>query len=505
MTKFTQIRQVVGGVSVRTFLIITLGLAAIVRLVGLTKASIWHDEGYTMMLAPMPLAEIIERTARDVHPPLYYLKLHVWMSLFGSSELSARGFSLVLGVATVAIVYLLVRQLVTEAAARLAAIFVAIGPFAVRYSQEARMYAMASFLITLSTYALVKALKSNSWNWWGLYGLSIAAALYTHYYAVFVIPIHLGYAWWHYGNLRKLLSNLRWWAANLLGAGLFALWLPTAYAQFSRVQGGFWIPEPTVMTLPRSLAQLLTFTDLSDVPNAVTVTLTAVAVVATGWMLVRWKAYRRGTVLLAAIAIVPPVLVVLISLGRPVYVDRYFVYCAIAAYALIGVAIATSSYLRRNPAKQLAVTALVVALFAAGNYAVYVQANHQMRAIGNYVTEHYELGDSVVSGELYTYFDFSYYNHTGAELQLLAPNGLSGHGESSLIYDRADEIVVKSLADVRPVSGRVWLVGKTGDKDYYKQVPASWRQVGAPIQAGYCEARLYQVDAAPIAASFRVY
>lgn len=484
----------------RVAIALILGLAALTRWVGLGQSSVWHDEGYTMMLSAMPLAEIIERTGRDVHPPLYYLAIHTWSLIFGTSEIAVRGFSLVCGVGCVALIYVLVRRLMNERAGRLAALMVACGPFVIRYSQEARMYALVALLVTAASYVLVRALEGKAARWWVLYALLLAAALYTHYYAVFIIPVHIGYAWYRRGGLNHLLRDGRWWSANLAAAGLFALWLPVAYGQFSRVQGGFWIPEPTITTLPNSLLQLMTFTDLALIPPLLKVMLLAVVLGGLAAMLVRWRQHRQTLGLLAGWTLLPPLAVLAASLARPVYVDRYFVYSAVAAYALIGIAIAMSAYLGRRPRLQIASLALVLLIFGYGRFQVWDQSDHQMRTVGSHVSANYLPGDAVVSGELYTFFDFSYYNKSGQELQLLAPDGLTGYGESSLIYDRADQIVVRSLGDVRPASGRVWVVGKTGQHDYFNRVPSSWRQVGPPFEAGYAAARLYQVDSRPIAA-----
>src|SRR5205085_11489261 len=93
-----------------------LVLGAALRFIDIAKSSIWHDEGYTMMLVPQPVADIITRTGRDVHPPLYYLALHYWTLVFGSSETAARGMSAILSLGTVVVGYLLVRRLVSESA-----------------------------------------------------------------------------------------------------------------------------------------------------------------------------------------------------------------------------------------------------------------------------------------------------------------------------------------------------------------------------------------------------
>ena len=146
---------------VKWYLAIVIAIGAVARLVYITKADIWHDEGYTMMITGFSPVEIIERTARDVHPPLYYLATHFWQLLFGTSELAARSFSAACGLVTIVLAYLLMRKLFTEGTARLAALFVALGPFAVRYSDEARMYGLAAMLAVAATYVLVRIATSK--------------------------------------------------------------------------------------------------------------------------------------------------------------------------------------------------------------------------------------------------------------------------------------------------------------------------------------------------------
>ena len=57
----------------------------------LGKQSLWFDEGLSVNFASRPLAELIDTLMyRDIHPPLYYLLLHFWMPLAGTSEWAVR-------------------------------------------------------------------------------------------------------------------------------------------------------------------------------------------------------------------------------------------------------------------------------------------------------------------------------------------------------------------------------------------------------------------------------
>ncbi|TAK89690.1 phospholipid carrier-dependent glycosyltransferase [Patescibacteria group bacterium] len=467
-----------------TWVYLVTAVAAIPRFYNITKASIWHDEGYTMMLAPMGVVEILERTARDVHPPLYYVTLHYWMFLFGTSELAARSLSAVCLLLAIPLTYLLMRRLFHSRAAAIATLLVAFSPFLIRYSQEARMYGMVALLLLFATYSLVRALQDKQKLWWVLYALAIAAGLYTHYYAVFLIAAH----WVYVTSLTNSkpnsgLKNRWWWGSNVLAAGLFALWLPVAYAQFSRVQGGFWIQEPTLSTLPNTILQFLVFSPVDWLPVWIKVAVGLTLVAATIALWVTAKKHRSATVLVAAYALVAPLTVFALSFGRPIYIDRYFVFASIGFCCLVAAIVVHGWLLSNRPRVQNALVGGLLILSVIGIGSVYSQATHQMREVGKLVSTNYVPGDEIVSGELYTFFDFSYYNTTTIPTKLYAQNGVNGYGESSLIYDRADQIVVKDLSTLRPASGYVWMIGKSGDgKSYFEQVPANWQTVGPRYQ-----------------------
>lgn len=461
------------------YITILVTLGTLVRFINITKASIWHDEGYTMMLAPMPVLEILERTARDVHPPLYYIVLHGWMELFGTSELAARSFSAICLIAAIPLAYLLMRRLFTEHAARVAALFVALGPFLVRYSQEARMYGMVALLLLVATYCLVRANQGGGKRWWLLYALAIAASLYTHYYAIFMIVAHWAYMLFVTRKDHTGLKSRSWWSANVLAAILFLPWLPAAIGQFTRVQGGFWIPEPTSITLPNTLMQLLVFSN-GDALGRMAKFGLAIGFIALIYGLWRHAhRYRNSTLLLTLYTLTGPLLVMALSLARPIYIDRYFVFAAVGFYCLLAAIVVLGPPFAGRLRLQVVTVLVAVITFGYGISSVYLQATHQMREVGAVVNEDFRNGDEVISGELYTFFDFSYYNHTSEPTKLYAPNGVNGYGESSLIYDQADRLIIRDLSQIDPVSGFVWMIGKSGnDKPYFDQVPPNWKIVG---------------------------
>jgi mannosyltransferase len=228
-----------------SLLLAILLLAAFLRLYRLDTQSFWNDEGNSARLSERTVDLIIEGTASDIHPPGYYLLLHYWRAIFGHSEFALRALSALAGLVLVLFTYLLGRYLFGEAAGLLAAFLAAISPFAIYYSQEARMYALLAALAAASTYLLVRALKECTTQsargknpascvlLLASYVLTATAGLYTQYAFPFVLLVHnLVFVVWWLAVARGSAARWRWlavWAgAQAAIAALYLPWLPIA-------------------------------------------------------------------------------------------------------------------------------------------------------------------------------------------------------------------------------------------------------------------------------------
>ena len=170
-------------------LVITL-LALGVRLYQLGAQSLWYDEGVTATLAQRTLAELTQWTARDIQPPLYYYVVWGWGRVAGWSEWSLRFPAAFWGVLATPLLAMIAQRLTgCRWISLLAALLVATHPLLVYYSQEARMYTMLVTLTLLAGYGLLRLGDSDQTKWraWLGYGLSASMALYTHYFAFFLL------------------------------------------------------------------------------------------------------------------------------------------------------------------------------------------------------------------------------------------------------------------------------------------------------------------------------
>ena len=56
-------------------------LALALRVLGISRQSVWFDEAFSVGIAALPLPALLDATAHDLNPPLYYLVLHAWLPL----------------------------------------------------------------------------------------------------------------------------------------------------------------------------------------------------------------------------------------------------------------------------------------------------------------------------------------------------------------------------------------------------------------------------------------
>lgn len=243
--------------AVRAAVVVTIAVAIWLRF--WTPSALWLDEALTVDIARAPLGHIPALLRDDGAPPLYYYLLHSWMSVFGQSNLAARSLAGVLGVINLPVAWLTGHRIgsrswtlesasADEQAARrdrgrtagwAVTLLLATSPFAVYYSTEARMYALAILLGTLTLWSLTYMLaRPTIWNALALAAV-ISASLYTHYWALYstaVLGVGLAYCAWRGPYRRACTCGV----GSLVVAGLsFLPWVPTLLFQ-ARHTGTPW-------------------------------------------------------------------------------------------------------------------------------------------------------------------------------------------------------------------------------------------------------------------------
>jgi len=160
-----------------------LAIGAALRFFELGRLSFWYDEVVTMRLARAGrLGALVERLFQidATRAPLHPILLQVWLKLFGTSETSARSLSVVCGVATIVLIFLIGRIVLDAPTGMWAAWLSALSPILIVYAREARMYAWLVLVTCFAWLALLALLRARSTAWTAAYGLSLVALVYSH-------------------------------------------------------------------------------------------------------------------------------------------------------------------------------------------------------------------------------------------------------------------------------------------------------------------------------------
>lgn len=267
----------------RGCLIAILLLGILFRVINLDRKVFWFDEGFTSLrVGGYVIQEVVKQTFNGKiigvsdfreylspnqnrswmdtihslavedpqHPPLYYLILRQWMQWFGNSVTAIRSLSALISLLVFPCIYWLCRELfpLSPLTAWMAIALVAISPLHVLYAQEARQYSLWTVTILLSCAALLQANRRPNLLNWGIYAITLTAALYTFLFSAFVAIAHgiyilvsKGFHWTKTVRLYLL--------TTMLALIAFAPWLAILIRNYGRLRDSTnWISEAKIPT-----------------------------------------------------------------------------------------------------------------------------------------------------------------------------------------------------------------------------------------------------------------
>lgn len=331
--------------------LLLVGAAALaLGLIRLGAPSLWVDEAFTARATDLSLGELIDR---QYHLP-YYVLLEPWVLVAGTSEWALRLPSVAGLVLSCVLLVVLAQRFFDRRVALVSGLLLAASPFLVKWSQQARGYTLGLAVALLATLLLVRALDRGTRGAWAVYGLAFSLLVVWHpVLGVLLVPAHAVLA---AQRRERLLPH------GLLAAVVIAaLAVPWAAVVAMRSTGEGvamnWLTFPSGEEAVRALL---------DVSGAAGVGL----VLAIGGLWVLRKTDRDRAIWLGTWAFAPFALALVVSLGRPIYLDRYLIVAAPAFALLAAVAIVTLSARMR-----LAVVAAVVVVTGLGLAAWYTSGD----------------------------------------------------------------------------------------------------------------------------------
>lgn len=205
---------------------------------------------------------------QSTHPPLFFCLMQAWVGKLSThhSELTTelRSLPALFGVGAIAAVYWLNRVAFSPKAGLMAAALMAVSPFGVYISQEARHYTLPVLLITLSLSALIQIqqdlqrqqLRSIVWLSWVVFN---TIGLYVHYFFILALLAQLAIVlvFVYNAKIKSFRLRLLVFAFWLLPFAFFIPWLPVLLGHFGRPETS-WVPPPeNIAPLYQTLAAWL--------------------------------------------------------------------------------------------------------------------------------------------------------------------------------------------------------------------------------------------------------
>jgi mannosyltransferase len=309
--------------------------------------SLWRDEAATISGSRRPVTAILAMIGHEdaVHGP-YYLMMHPVIAAGGSSATTLRLPSLIAMCLAVGLTAALGRRLALASGLPGAAVIGLVAglaltavPLTTRYAQEARPYALATLFAVLATYFLVRAADKPRPAWWAMYAAALLlTGLFNLLAAVLLAAAHSASLAWARrpaggeagvaaaagppaaaGSPSPVTAATfrRWLAACAVAAVLLA---PIAYLSAGQSAQLNWVRRPGLSTLATLAHDFAGAGVLIPVIGALAV-LGCLAGPGLG----------RGGMTMTAVAlpwlVLPPALLIAVSLAHPIYVERYVVFC----------------------------------------------------------------------------------------------------------------------------------------------------------------------------------
>ncbi len=357
--------------------LIALALYFLVRAFFLSLSTdIWYDELFSMEFAGRCFNELIGLTARDVHPPLYYMIVRVFLLLLGGTGLESEEIAKMVSILPflLLIIYAvtIIRKNFGLLTSGLFSLAIVSMPGLPEYTTEIRMYSFAMFFVTaalIHSFNLMSSYMDSDRKWDVLNGCALfiygTAAAYTHYYAALSVGIIYGFTliWMikrYIDGIKKSVKtkvrlNFKSLALMIICMNFTAIayipWLSALFGQVSTVSGSYWIQPVGLRTFGSCIKYLFS----GYFSNGTVTIIVAVILFALAAFLAIHNIYRlvankyeednagiKDVKQMIAFWILPAVSVVGIVasiLIRPVFVNRYLIPSIGTFYLAISIGI----------------------------------------------------------------------------------------------------------------------------------------------------------------------
>jgi mannosyltransferase len=459
-------------------------LGAFLRFYHIGVKSLWIDEAFSFRSTQLPLSQIWGAQALvEPNPPLYYTLLKLWILCFGESETALRSLSAVNGILTIPLIYVLGRALGKQQLGFIAALLLAISPINIKFSQEARGYSLLTLAITLVILGLVGLLldpegskmpigqafiqnlfskpssdsrsraKPTTDLAWLAYIVGLSLAFYVHSTAVFlpvISSIGVSVFWmrdlrfnktffWNWIIANTLILVVwAWWITFMLRQTHLNSWIPfTPIKNAILILNEVWIEpglEPERILKACKYSFFLSLASLG---------------------LWRWRNNIDKLTLINTFLVGFPLLVFIVSLYRPLFIPRVFLWTTIPLYLLL----ASGILAFRSRFLTILIVTILFTLQLRSTVNYYRQSPQEpWNQVANHVASQMRKGDIMLFYPTSSHILLNYY--FPSDLSKIVHYGLV-HSYPETKYLAFDNTTALSIADIPNTIStvrRVWFV-----------------------------------------------
>jgi hypothetical protein len=367
------------------------------------------------------------------------------------------------GVATVFVIFLLARDWFDERTALAAALITAVAPFHVQYSQEARMYALLGLILMLATWVYWRAWHRGHWGYWVVFGLLAGIGMYVQQLAGMYL-VALG--------LLPFLARDR---ARIVKTGLAALlalliylpWMLNLPDQLGKLRQ-YWVQKPSVLyiwlTIRSFISVNLDFSPAWWLPTYLLAALLTVLLMYRGYAALRARhrkasADREPVRWALWLAFAPMILMWVIShLFQPVFLPRALLPSALIFYIALAWLFTRGGMPRIIVGVLVSAWGIIVVFSLVTHYRWDTFPNAPFDDAGDYLVQQGGEGSVIVHGNKITALPMIYYER---DLSQRYVRDIPGSGSDTLAVPTQEALGLMADKCVAAAAGgadRVWYV-----------------------------------------------
>lgn len=343
-----------GSLSPSSFLLLIIIFFGICfRVYNVEYRSFWLDELYSVSYAKLTIGSMFRILQTANQMPLYFVLLHAWIWMFGDSDLAVRSLSILFGLLGILGFFVLLRRGLKWPlpSSLIGVALLAVNPFHIYYSIEARTYSLMFALSTLYLAALVSMHTESDKKYYLAYAVLQVLLLYSHPIAlIYCVCINATYVF-----LLFLLRELSWpKMRSLLLAGLVTLamcapWVTMLIHQADLVHKSFWMQLPSPLGALKIWLSLSLFwsPELVDVLSSnvisirplvwMCIIIPVLLLMARGGMHVIRRKHLAELLIILSLFVYPAAVYLVSLLFKPLFMNKVLISSVIGLLVLIAI------------------------------------------------------------------------------------------------------------------------------------------------------------------------